>query len=268
MGHPKPRSASILSPAMCGWLFRRSLISLGILVGLVLTNVRGAEPDPYQPTNRYETRQVEGWTVLVHKRLLDDHPRLAGDTLTLLRQQLFQVVRQVPDQATAKLRAIRIWVEENEEHHPCMVYHPDAEWLRAHGMNPEKAKCVEISNARRFLNWTKEQPWMVLHELAHGYHHQFLKGGFENDEVRALFQRAVDGKSYESVLRIDGSSHSAYALTNPMEYFAEGSEALFGTNDFYPFVRAELKRHDPELHGVLRRLWGLDAGRRLSPSRE
>ena len=26
-----------------------------------------------------------------------------------------------------------------------------------------------------------------------------------------------------------------------MEYFAEASEAFFGTNDFYPFVRAELR---------------------------
>ena len=30
-----------------------------------------------------------------------------------------------------------------------------------------------------------------------------------------------------------------------MEYFAEASEAYFGTNDFFPFVRIELRRHDP-----------------------
>ena len=38
----------------------------------------------------------------------------------------------------------------------------------------------------------------------------------------------------------------------------EGTEALFGTNDFYPFVRSELKTHDPETHALLRKLWGVD----------
>ena len=40
-----------------------------------------------------------------------------------------------------------------------------------------------------------------------------------------------------------------------MEYFAEGSEAYFGTNDFYPFTRAELKQHDPEGFRLLEALW-------------
>jgi hypothetical protein len=40
-----------------------------------------------------------------------------------------------------------------------------------------------------------------------------------------------------------------------MEYFAESSEAYFGTNDFYPFVRAELKAHDPEMFKLVGELW-------------
>ena len=47
-----------------------------------------------------------------------------------------------------------------------------------------------------------------------------------------------------------------YALTNHKEYFAEGTEAYFYRNDFYPFVRAELKEHDPELHELLVEIWG------------
>lgn len=39
-----------------------------------------------------------------------------------------------------------------------------------------------------------------------------------------------------------------------MEFFAEASAALFGTNDFFPFVRAELASHDPD--ALVRRLWG------------
>jgi len=47
-----------------------------------------------------------------------------------------------------------------------------------------------------------------------------------------------------------------YGLTNPMEYFAEGTEAYFYRNDFYPFVRAELKEFDPKLHDLLVEIWG------------
>jgi hypothetical protein len=44
---------------------------------------------------------------------------------------------------------------------------------------------------------------------------------------------------------------------DPMEYFAEATEAFFGTNDFYPFVRAELKRHDPAAYELMNELWGV-----------
>ena len=63
-------------------------------------------------------------------------------------------------------------------------------------------------------------------------------------------------KRYDSVLRINGSDVKAYACSNPQEYFAEASEAFFGTNDFFPFVRAELKRHDPDAFELLGKLWG------------
>ncbi len=220
-----------------------------------LTTVAGAAPAEFDPADRYETRQVEGWTVLVNRSFLDGEPDLAAGTLKWLGTQLAQVVHKVPEGAVGKLRKVRIWVEEKESHHPCMAYHPDEGWLRGHGMNPGKARCVEIANARNFLKWTREQPWMVLHELAHAYHHQFLDGGFENPEVRDAYRRAMGEKRYESVLHYDGKEVRAYAKTDPMEYFAEATEAFFGANDFYPFVRAELQRHDPEMVTVLRRAW-------------
>ena len=123
-------------------------------------------------------------------------------------------------------------------------------------MNPEKAKCVELANAENFLEWTKAQPWMVLHELAHAYHDQFLEKGFDNPEILAAFGHSQGEKNYESVLRINGRNDRAYALTNQMEYFAETSEAFFGTNDFYPYVRSELKKHDPRMFELLGKLWG------------
>ena len=55
--------------------------------------------------------------------------------------------------------------------------------------------------------------------------------------------------------RVHGKKQKAYATTNPMEYFAESSEAFFGRNDFYPFVRSELEKYDPATFKLLMKLW-------------
>jgi hypothetical protein len=234
------------------------VLALIFVLGLIRADSAASDdpPKPFEPTDRYETREVEGWTVLVNKGFLADQPELAERTLALLKFQLYQVVRRLPQSAVEKLRKVKIWLETNEPHHPCMAYHPDPGWLKEHGMNPDKARCVEIANAKNFLAWTFDQPWMVLHELAHGYHDQDLKGGFANLEVKTAFEKAMKAGHYRSVLRTNGKEEQAYATTNPMEYFAEATEAYFGTNDFYPFVRPELKKHDPELFALLGRLWG------------
>ncbi|WZO97699.1 hypothetical protein EP7_004743 [Isosphaeraceae bacterium EP7] len=238
----------------------RPLFPAALLIAAISSGASPVErpaADVYEPTSRYEVRQVEGWTVLVHKGFLADEPALAERTISLLGRQLDEIIRRVPAGALEKLRTIRIWVEEAEPHHPCMAYHPDAGWLTEHGMNPEKAGCVELANARNFSSWTLDQPWMVLHELAHGFHHQHLEGAYENKDVEGAYRRAMEAKRYDSVLRLSGRKEKAYAATNPMEYFAEATEAYFGTNDFYPFVRPELAEHDPELAELLARLWGV-----------
>jgi hypothetical protein len=136
-----------------------------------------------------------------------------------------------------------------------MCYHVSPDWLRSHGMNPEKVGAVEIANCKNFLTWTHQQPWMVLHELAHGYHDRVL--GYDNADVHSAYQAAVESKAYESVLHINGRKQRHYALTNDREYFAEATEAYFGTNDFFPFVRAELKQHDPRGYGMIEKAWGV-----------
>ena len=216
-----------------------------------------ASPPKFDPTDAYETRDIDGWRVLVNKKFLRDEPDLSAAALTHLRHQLYPIPRVVPGKAVEKLRKIPIWVELDEPHHPCMAYHPDPGWLRDNGMNPDKARGVEVADARAFLTWTKDQPWMVLHELAHGYHHQFLDGGFDHAGVRAAYERAMREKRYDAVQRINGRTERAYAANNPMEFFAEATEALFGTNDFYPYVRAELKAHDPQTHEMLEKVWGV-----------
>jgi len=209
--------------------------------------------DRYTPTADYTVQKIEGWKVLVNNQLLSGHTRLAEDVLKLLKHQLYQITRVVPDKPLEELRRVPIWVEYKAPRHPCMCYHPSRQWLSEHDFNPEKERSVEIANAENFLKWTLDQPWMVLHELAHSYHHCVL--GYDNPEIREAYQKAVKSKRYESVLHINGQSRRSYALNNDQEYFAESTEAFFGTNDFYPFVRSELQQHDPHMYQLLKKLW-------------
>jgi len=205
----------------------------------------------FEPTSAFERRQIEGWPVLVHKRLLAKKD-LWERTLRQLRVQLYNIARVVPAKAVARLRQIPIWVEENPRV-PCMCYHPSRRWLEGHDFNPEKARSVELGGPETFLDWTKHQPWMVLHELAHGYHDQVL--GYDHPGIKAAYEKARASGTYESVRYFRGNTRRAYAVNNDQEYFAELTEAWFGTNDFYPFVRAEVLQHDPEMARVLQDVW-------------
>src|SRR5579871_6287120 len=186
----------------------------------------GSQEKPaFDPTKQYREQKVEGWRLLVNTQFPETQPALYERTMKLVAHQLYQIPRVVPEAAVAQLRKVTLWVELLEPHHPCMVYHPSADWLRTHGMNPDKARCVEIANTRNFLDWTLEQPWMVLHELAHSYHDQAL--GFDNPEVKAAYDAAVASKAYEAVLRISGQTEKHYALTDHKEHFAELTESYF-----------------------------------------
>jgi hypothetical protein len=234
------------------------IVPVCLCLGLVLSgwSAAGETAKPqYEPTSNYTKRNVRGWTVYVNHRLLEDQKPLGDQALELIEVKLYDINRAVPQAALEKLHQIPIWVEFKHPRHPCACYHPDRKWLVENAFNPEKVASVEISNAATFLKWTHEQPSMLLHELTHGYHHRFL-GGYDNPEIAAVYRRAVESKSYESVLHWDGKMARAYALNNPQEYFAELTEAWFGANDFYPFVRAEVIQHDPEGAKLLRKLWG------------
>ena len=128
------------------------------------------------------------------------------------------------------------------------------QWVVANGYPAEIAKCVEICNTTHFLEWQKlNQPYMVLHELAHAYHDQVL--GPNNKEVLAAFRNARKSKKYESVPFNMGGNWKAYALNNPDEYFAELTEAYLGENDYYPYNRAQLKEFDPMGYELMKKVW-------------
>ena len=208
----------------------------------------------YEPISNYAIRKIEGWTIYVNKQFLNEKKKIGKDLLKLLRVKLYDINRVVPKLALKELHKVAIWLELDNRQVLCACYHPSREWLSEHGFNPEKAKSVEIGNAKNFINWTLHQPSMVLHELSHAYHHQVL--GYDNPDVKSAYEKAVEAGLYKSVLYCNGDNHQAYALNNDQEYFAEQTEAYFGTNDYYPFVKAELMKYDSLMYETLKKLWG------------
>ena len=200
---------------------------------------------------------------MVDKRLWDGDAAGMERALELLRGQLKEIVRVVPASAVTELREVKLWFSpEYPGVRPTAEYHPDARWLREHGRNEAMARGIEFSNVRTFAAESSRMPNFALHELAHAYQHRVLPDGYGNAEIKAAYERARASGLYDKVERSfgDGGPNArerAYALSSPMEYFAEATEAFFSRNDFFPFNRAELKQHDPEMERLVAKLWGV-----------
>lgn len=215
----------------------------------------GKGKQPHAPIDDYLDDQVLGWSLLVHKGLMADQ-EMYKEVRDELEHQLFRITRVLPKDKVELLRKVPIWLELNNPYSNNCQYHPSKRWLLGNGYLGEKANGIELSNAKHFVRSSQSyQPYVMLHELSHAYHDLHL--GFDQEKIAAAYKKAKDSGSYDSVLHITGRSVRAYAMADHKEYFAEATEAYFGTNDHYPFVRAELKVHDPEMYEVVREAWGV-----------
>jgi hypothetical protein len=201
-------------------------------------------------------REMEGWKIHVDPALLNGPASEDGaKALTMLANHLQRIKILVPEGPLAKLQTIEIWIEHNHPRLKPMQYHPSVGWLVANRHDPRLARKVHITQARDLLSREQmlKHPAVILHELAHAYHDQIL--GFDHAEILAAYETAKAAGTYENVLLYTGENVKHYGLSNHKEYFAEGTEAFFYRNDFYPFVRAELREHDPLLYDVLEKIW-------------
>ncbi|VTS03228.1 M90 metallopeptidase family protein [Tuwongella immobilis] len=226
-----------------------------ILYALFFPNLVVAEA-PAKPTS-HTTRKIEGWTVRIDDRLLDGPDSQIGtEAIRLLEGQLHTIRFVVPTDRVKQLQRVTIQLDATYDTLRPAQYHPSVDWLAGKGYDRNLARCVHIPNARDFANprHHREQPFVLMHELAHAYHDQVLN--FDNPKIAAAFQEFRKKPAYQKTLHINGSRTRHYALTNPKEFFAEMTESYFGQNDFYPFNSAELKEGEPELFELLESIWG------------
>src|SRR6188474_353780 len=96
------------------------------------------------PASEWDAPEIEGWTVKVHRDVSDPA------ALRLLETRLQDIVRLVPAPAVAELRKVPIWIGTSG----IAQYHPDRGWLEKNGVDPEKAKAVDLGSARDFIRET------------------------------------------------------------------------------------------------------------------
>jgi hypothetical protein len=232
--------------------------SLAILLALLLSGLSPAAID--RPSGRsFDPVQqgMHGFTVHVDPALLEgQHQEEGARALSMLANHLERISLLVSGDQLEDLRSLELWIEYEHPSLANMQYHPSVGWLRRNEHDERLAKKVHIPVARNLLSREQlvKHPAVVLHELAHAYHDQIL--GFEDERVLAVFSEAKATGGYEQVLSHRGKTVRHYALTDHKEYFAEGTEAYFYRNDFYPFVRAELEEFDPGLHELYVEIWG------------
>lgn len=218
-----------------------------------LLELQPAKGNFYDPIEK----KIEGWTIAVDPKLMANENAKTRDlAFEALANHLQRVKYIVPKDRLEQLKKLPIWLELDNKELSSMQYHPSRGWLLANGHDPRLMKHVHIPRAKALFDpgmWAKH-PYVVLHELAHSYHDQVLS--FDNEEVIGVFDAAKDAGIYEEVLLYTGQKVRHYGLNNHKEYFAESTEAYFGVNDFYPFVRAELKEHDPKMFDLMQEVWG------------
>lgn len=203
-------------------------------------------------------KNIEGWTVHVDPALLEngEHAEKGEKALKNARQPPSAHLHSPPQRATRQNTKDGNLARKQTPRAHRNAISPGAGWLKDRGYDPRLAKKVHITNASALFSRDQmlKHPAVILHELAHAYHDQVL--GFGEQTIIASYDAAMKKGILERVKLFTGRIVRHYGATNHKEYFAEATEAYLYRNDFYPFVAAELKEHDPKAFAVMKKIWG------------
>ncbi len=189
-------------------------------------------PEPLKPLSR-TLKKIEGWNVRVDDRLLKAPNEEIGDrALRFLETKLSDIRVVVPADKVKKLQGVTIVLDLTNGKLTSMQYHPSAGWLKANGYSTDLAKCVHLPRAadlptRRNIN---EQPWVILHELAHAYHDQVL--GFDEPRIREAFAKYKQSGHGEKVLLFNGKRVRHYCADRSQGILRGDDRELFRRQRF------------------------------------
>lgn len=195
----------------------------------------------------FSLTEVRGFPVYIESSLQSESPENVELFMDLAAAHLTLLENMVSHDILAKLRTVNIWLTDNNCRHTAAFYHRKnvvVSWLEANGRPAEMAGGTEFCRVDHLVESDNLGAYLI-HELAHGFHDHYLSDGFNNRIIVDAYDRQWPLMLYYNVLKADGDhDDEGHANSNAIEYFAHLSNKYLGTDGEYPFVQAELRRHD------------------------
>jgi len=200
---------------------------------------------------KYSTYSIENFKCFISDEVMQENSdsKWVNKPLDLLSRSLRKVNEVYPENAKVLFHKIYIFVDWNK---------PGALGLYSQGpRGPSDPKthfnCIDI-NGMKFVteknNDKKLQPnntatLVLLHELAHCYHHQVL--GWNHELIKDAYQNAKNQKLFDL---------KSYLMSSDKEYFAELTTAYLDKHYSVPKTREEIKEKDIQGYGLMGKIWG------------
>jgi hypothetical protein len=200
----------------------------------------------------FQLIELHGFRIMVNQYKKEELD--TKKAVNIISDQLAQIVQLLKPEQVKALQNVPIWLEFKKIKGGGAWYHASEDWLKGNGYPTELNKSVEICNLNNFIESLNDQPYVVLHELAHAYHDLFLE--HLKAKIEQVYEQALQSGKYDMVEHVGGGTLKHYAMNSVDEYFAELTEAYFGKNDYFPFNRNDLKKFDPAGYQLMEEAWG------------
>lgn len=252
-------------------MFQKCRLLLSVAIVLTLTACGGGggaedegpviDPLPPGVVEGYTRIEHEGFVIQVQDLGLTNYSIPTNEALEKVKADISAIVHDydLAPNVLDSLRDFKFFIDWSKTLGGTARFHASANWLSNNDYIPEKLNSIEVSNVNNFLNFTQlNSPNILLHELAHLYHFTKLTVNFS--PIYDNYVRARDSGIYDAVSYNVGNGNFVDGLPSPAvsdqtNYLAELTEAYFGTNDYFPFNREELRNHDPEGFALIELVW-------------
>ena len=212
----------------------------------------------------YHTHEILGFTVHIQVEDVEEQPELAEEMLWFIRGQLQKMIEVLPLDKVKLLRNVETWVnndgdvDDDDETCSYACYVPER--YRGDDFFEDRRGAVIIRDFERPLR----NSWccsfgLMIHEMTHAYHDQFIADGFNNDLIEDTFEDAEDSGDYEDNQVLypwwDDQYRDHYGMTNEREFFATMTQTFFLWYYVFPHTVRDVYELDRDTYQMVVNAW-------------
>lgn len=221
-------------------------------------------------TKKYNKCIIENFKIYYQENVFNKYPKL----MDILTKDLTKINLMINNDILNIMHSVSIWLNISSNiGHPNgkikgygLTFHHDPEWMKQNGIMLEKCRNIEIYSANDYMEWRICQPLILFHEFVHSFH-CFI--GRERNDIKRAYNLAMKNHLYDMVQHIARKDkitnqeiiiyRRGYAAMNHYEYFAQMTEAYFGSCNYYPFNKLQLKQYDNIAYQLCNKIWSFNA---------